>query len=30
MTLEILSPEKTLFRGEAERVTLPGASCAGM
>lgn len=26
MTLEILSPEKTLFRGEAERVTLPGAS----
>ena len=23
MTLEILSPEKTLFRGEAERVTLP-------
>ncbi len=26
MTLEILSPEKMLFRGEAERVTLPGAS----
>ena len=26
MTLEILSPEKTLFSGEVERVTLPGTS----
>lgn len=25
MMLEILSPEQTLFRGEVERVTLPGA-----
>lgn len=25
MTLEILSPERTLFSGEVERVTLPGA-----
>ncbi len=26
MTLEILSPEKTLFSGEVQRVTLPGAA----
>ena len=25
MTLEILSPERTLFSGEVESVTLPGA-----
>ena len=25
MTLEILSPERTLYSGEVERVTLPGA-----
>lgn len=26
MTLEIISSEKVVFKGEAERVTLPGAS----
>lgn len=26
MTVEILSPEKTLFSGEVQRVTLPGAA----
>lgn len=26
LTLEILSPEKTIFRGSVERVTLPGQS----
>ncbi len=26
MMLEILSPEKTLFSGEVQRVTLPGAA----
>ena len=26
MTLEILSPEKTLFSGEVQRVTLPGTA----